>query len=576
MPFAPLNIPPGVIKPATPLQATGRYWDANLVRWRAGKLLPVGGWQRITEAPLGCAPRTIFTWSSDEQGQLAAIGCDDALFLLEGSTYTNVTPANFVDADTGQTGGYGAYNYGAELYGDDTDATYPRPPSALYIPSFSWSIDAWGDQILAVASSDGRLLSYTPGSAQAQVVGLRSISTIARASNVVTVTTSAPHDFSTGRTITIGGVTDTSFNGSFVIASVPSATTFTYAQTASDATSSGGTANLGVATNNRWVIVTPERHAVVLGYGGYPRRVAWSNREDYTDWDFSSTTNTAGFLDLETEGPIIAAVAVREGTLIWTQNEAFLMRFIGLPYVYSIEQVGQSCGLIAPRAFATTAGRCIWMGRQGFWIYDGGVVRPLPCDVGSSVFDGIDAASGALYTHGSDNNVFPEAWFWYPSDGSDVPDRYVIYNYAEGWWSVGLMTRTAACGAGVFTYPIAGDAAGVLYFHEDGWTNAGAPLATARYAETGALNLQSGSLISHLRQAITDSGYGYSSTALTVYGSLTPEGSETTFGPYAPRSDGYTDMRASGRDFRLRIASTQDADWSIGQIRIDFTGAGAR
>lgn len=54
-------------------------------------------------------------------------------------------------------------------------------------------------------------------------------------------------------------------------------------------------------TSNRAVIVTPERHAMLLQVGGDKRRIAWSSREDYTDWNFASTTNTAGFLHLSTK-----------------------------------------------------------------------------------------------------------------------------------------------------------------------------------------------------------------------------------------------------------------------------------
>ena len=64
MPLAALNIPPGVVKPATPLQAKGRFWDANLVRWRSGKLLPVGGWQRLTSGPLDSQIRALFPWTA--------------------------------------------------------------------------------------------------------------------------------------------------------------------------------------------------------------------------------------------------------------------------------------------------------------------------------------------------------------------------------------------------------------------------------------------------------------------------------------------------------------------------------
>jgi hypothetical protein len=138
------------------------------------------------------------------------------------------------------------------------------------------------------------------------------------------------------------------------------------------------------------------------------------------------------------------------------------------------------------------------------------------------------------------------------------------------------MTRTAAYGAGVLAYPLAADENNDLYHQEAGWTAAGVPIQTARYAETSSINLQNGGLISFVRQAMTDSGYGYGSTQLTFFSSFTPEGAETTSGPYSPRSDGYTDVRVTGRDYRIKVAATQDQPWSIGEMRIDFTARGGR
>jgi len=80
----------------------------------------------------------------------------------------------------------------------------------------------------------------------------------------------------------------------------------------------------------------------------------------------------------------------------------------------------------------------------------------------------------------------------------------------------------------------------------------------------------------HVKQTITDSGYGYASTQLTYFSSFTPEGTEYTSGPFSPRSNGYCDTRVTGRDFRVKIASTQDAEWSIGEMRIDLTSGGGR
>ncbi len=62
-----------------------------------------------------------------------------------------------------------------------------------------------------------------------------------RSLGVVTITTTAAHGFAPLQKVIVAGVNDTSFNGAFVIVLVPTATTFTYAQVAADATSEGGT-----------------------------------------------------------------------------------------------------------------------------------------------------------------------------------------------------------------------------------------------------------------------------------------------------------------------------------------------
>jgi len=575
MPLVPITLPPGVVKPATPLLAKGRYWDANLIRWRSNKLLPVGGWDRITATPLASSVRALFPWTDNSNEAWLLIGCDTKLYANKGTVYTDVTPANF--SPLAGDGGYGSWDYGALLYGDDTDATYPRPASQLNPPSFTWTMDNWGEDVLSVASSDGRLFVYHPNDSQAGVVGFSVITSISRTSNVVTVTTSLYHTFKVGQSVVIADVTNTSFNGTFTITSVPSVTTFTYAQSGTNATSSGGTVtHLGTPVANQGVVVTPERHCVLFGLDGNPRRVGWSDAEDYTEWDFASATNTAGFFDLDTQSRIVMATSVREGTIIWTEDEAWLMRYIGLPYIYGFERIGFGCGLIAPRAFATFSGRCVWMGRENFWIYDGGYVKPLPCDVGDYVINNMDPTAGAVYTHGAENGLFPEVWFWYPSNGSPNADQYVCFSYAEGWWSIGSITRTAATGAGVFDYPIAADENYDLFYQESGWTNNGASLVGERWVESGSLNLQQGNNVMMVKQALTDSGYGYNSTQLQFYTSFTPEGTETLSSVYTPRSDGYTDVRVTGREMRLRLEATQDAPWSIGETRLDLVPRGGR
>ena len=67
-----------------------------------------------------------------------------------------------------------------------------------------------------------------------------SISSVTRASNVVTIVTTTPHLQSSSTAANIAGINDDSFNGTY-LPTIVNSTTFTYAQTGPDATSHGGT-----------------------------------------------------------------------------------------------------------------------------------------------------------------------------------------------------------------------------------------------------------------------------------------------------------------------------------------------
>ena len=69
------------------------------------------------------------------------------------------------------------------------------------------------------------------------------------ANGVVTITLTSPRAFAFGETVTIAGVADPSFNGTFPIATVPSNTSFTYSQAGVVANSVSGTATIQPLVN---------------------------------------------------------------------------------------------------------------------------------------------------------------------------------------------------------------------------------------------------------------------------------------------------------------------------------------
>src|SRR5713226_7152874 len=93
--------------------------------------------------------------------------------------------------------------------------------------------------------------AFVSGGTATMVATIAASNGAVRTANVVTITTTSPHGLGTGQSVTIAGVSDSSFNGTFTIASVPSTTTFTYAQTGSNATSGGGTVS---ANTVKWFV----------------------------------------------------------------------------------------------------------------------------------------------------------------------------------------------------------------------------------------------------------------------------------------------------------------------------------
>ena len=107
-------IPPGVVRGATPLDAPGRWWDTSLVRWRSGQLEPIGGWVKINATPLADAARAIYSWRTNTDSALIAIGTETKLYVDAGEGIVDRSPANLQSCLS--PGGSGVGGVGA---GDD-------------------------------------------------------------------------------------------------------------------------------------------------------------------------------------------------------------------------------------------------------------------------------------------------------------------------------------------------------------------------------------------------------------------------------------------------------------------------
>jgi hypothetical protein len=107
-----------------------------------------------------------------------------------------------------------------------------------------------------------------------------SIANVARASNVATITTSAPHGLAQGDRVQVAAVTNTGVNGVFTLTSAPpTTTTFTYASTGANITSGADT---GTVAKGILKLDGTDKAIRIMGLTGIPRSTDTQTDESLT------------------------------------------------------------------------------------------------------------------------------------------------------------------------------------------------------------------------------------------------------------------------------------------------------
>ena len=252
--------------------------------------------------------------------------------------------------------------------------------------------------------------------------------------------------------------------GTKLIALIVGGSCFEWDSSIAAATSTRATVISGAPTASRDMLVsTPDRHLVFFGtettIGDTDTQddmfIRFSSQESLTDY-IPTAVNTAGSQRLADGSKIMGALRGRDAIYIWTDTAMFTMRFVGSPFTFAYEQVGTNCGLIGKNACVEVDGAGYWMSENGFFRYTG-QLESMDCLVEDFVYDNINTNSNQLINAGL-NNLFGEVIWFYCTDGSNVVDAMVSYNYIDssaqrGIWTTGSLNRTAWADSAVFGKP---------------------------------------------------------------------------------------------------------------------------
>ena len=371
-------------------------------------------------------------------------------------------------------------------------------------------------------------------------------------------------------------------------------------------TSSTGTGSVSLIVDaplvqNTLTISDTSRFIIVFGTNDYnsstldPMLIRWSGQNDPYNWT-PDPTNQAGFTRLSHGSQIITTVQTRQEIVVFTDSSVYSLQYLGPPYVWAPQLLGDNISIAGPNAAVIASGIIYWMGVDKFYVYDGRV-QTLNCDLRRYVFQDFDQTQAQQVTCGT-NEGFNEVWWFYPSSGSTVNDKYVIYNYSEKVWYYGSIGRTAWLDSGLRPYPIGATYNNNLVNHEQGLNNneTATSVAIDAYISSSEFDIGDGHNFGFVWRVLPDLTFSDSSNApngdvpkvtMTLYG-LTNSGSGRTSSASQPVLSSsayditeeftgqiYTRMR--GRQMIFKVASNQlNTAWQLGAPRIDIRPDGRR
>ena len=624
---------PGINREGTDYSNEGGWFNSNLIRFRKGLPEKIGGWTKNTTNTFKSTGRALHAWVSLAGTKFIGLGATWKYYILEGANFYDITPirsttsagdvtfsatngdATITVADTAHgavQNDFVTFSGAATLGGLITaNVLNQEYQIATIVNANSYTVEAKdtdGATVTANASDSGNGGSSTVGAYQINVgldvyapstgwgVGTWGSGTFGSSSSL---------DFSNqlrlwshdnfGEDLVInprmGGVYywDTSAK--------------TLGTDRAVALSDLSGANLAPTKALQVLVSDIDRHVICFGAdplndGGTARTgtidpmfIAWSDQENITEWE-PKATNTAGSFRLSAGSAIVGAVRARQETLIWTDTSLYAMSFVGQPFTFSVNLVNEGVGLVGPNAMVNTPKGVFWMDKKGFYTYTGNI-QQLQCSVDAYIFNDLNQTQN-YQIFGFVNKAFDEVGWFYCSEDSTVLDRYVVYNYEEGTWVIGNLTRTCWLDEGIYPDPKAtysSSDVGYLYDHETG-NDADGSAMTDVFIESSDFDIDpAGEQFQFISKIIPD--IKFTGSGSTGTGGQTAEivlkkrnypGEDLTTAVTGSCTSNTTkiDTRVRGRQAVLRIQSNDDdtsktgMSFRLGAMRLDIKPDGMR
>ena len=627
MPLKKITFKPGVNRERTRYTNEGGWFDCDKIRFRQGSPEKIGGWTRISDNTFDGKARSIRAWTTLGNIPLVGIGTHKKFYIEEGGAYYDVTPVrkttranestiNLARTDGSTTITVTDTGHGAEIGDFVTFAGFTTLGGGITAAVLNKEHEITGVTsanvytFTATATSTGAAnTDYTSSSQTAQYqenIGKEGQAALTGWGGGAWNETGTTWGNSGSTTFGIRLWHQQNF-GEDLVLGFDGGKLYTW--DATNGTSTRGVLVSGLAgasgvptSHNNLVVSDVSRFVFCLGANPFgaadldPLLIRWSDQESLVDWT-PSATNQAGSLRLSQGSKIVTGANSRQSVLVWTDAALYSLQYVGAPIVWGANLVGENISIASKNAVAYANGIAYWMGTDKFYKYDGRT-ETLNCDLRRYVFNDFNEAQYEQVFAGT-NESFNEIWWFYCATGSDVPNRYIIYNYAENVWYFGNLTRTAWVDSGARDHPLAATTSGKLVEHEQGLDDneTTTPAAITAFITSADFDLDDGDklfLVNRIMPDVTFDGSTAVSPSVTLtLDPLTDSGSGIKSTPSEGGNSSGTvtrsatspveaftsqlDVRVRGRQLNLKIQSSAvGVQWQLGSPRLDMRPDGRR
>lgn len=626
MPWSRLKFAPGVSKDITRYGSEGQWVDSNLIHFRNGYAERWGGWVRyLPDIVLRGMCRSMHRWSVLIGYVYNGLGTNSNFYVSSDDAFYDVTPilstVTLTNPFTTTSGSAVVKVTSAShpvLVGNEIIISGATAVGGLTL-SGSYTVTGYIDQDnFQITAASNATSSATGGGASVSIQYVYYAGAADQTRSDSTASGWSSGTWGEGLYGTDGGV-PTADNiglwsqdnwGEDLIANSYDGPIFYW-----DATFPGNRMvnirSLPGADGNapkgaRFIAVShQDRHLLAFGvseeYGGTtaaPMTVRWCSQENIYNWNEADETGTAGSLPLSKGSRFLAVQPTQTEILAWSDACLYSLQFVGAPDVYVANIVASDTDIAGLNAACVYGSYVYWMGRSGFFVYDGRV-QNVPSSVWDYVSRNINWTQSQKIYASSNRNQQEVIWF-YPSINSLENDSYVAFDVDEQVWHLGTLARTAWMDNDFQYLPLATAPSGKMLYHDKGMDNGenDPPTPISAYIESAPIELSSegaydkGDRFAFLRRILPDVTFldndGVNTPKLNLIiktmdkpgggfdTSSSSQVSQTVILPVEQWTDDLH-VRLRGRSITVRWESdTAGSWWRLGVTRYDIRSDGQR